>query len=102
MLARRSRGGFVRWYVKGNLIENSVYYAIHIEHAKGTHPDFAMVIDNMNTIKQPKVDKVVYRPESGKEGAFITKPIPLMVKRRSSTWGMVMMMMPISILIIEG
>ena len=61
---------FVRWYVKGNLIENSVYYAIHIEHAKGTHPDFAMVIDNMNTIKQPKVDKVVYRPESGKEGAF--------------------------------
>ena len=61
---------FVRWYIKGNLIENSVYYAIHIEHAKGTHPDFAMVIDNMNTIKQPKVDKVVYRPESGKEGAF--------------------------------
>ena len=61
---------FVRWYVKGNLTENSVYYAMHIEHSKGTHPDFAMVIDNMNTIKQPKVDKVVYRPESGKEGAF--------------------------------
>lgn len=61
---------FVRWYVKGNLTDNSVYYAMHIEHSKGTHPDFAMVIDNMNTIKQPKVDKVVYRPESGKEGAF--------------------------------
>ena len=61
---------FVRWYVKGNLTENSVYYAMNIEHSKGTHPDFAMVIDNMNTIKQPKVDKVVYRPESGKEGAF--------------------------------
>lgn len=62
---------FVRWYVKRNLTEYSVYYAIHIEHSKGTHPDFAMVIDNMdNTIKQPKVDKVVYRPESGKDGAF--------------------------------
>lgn len=61
---------FVRWYVKRNLTEYAVYYAIHIEHAKGTHPDFAMVIDNMDTIKQPKVDKVIYRPESGKEGAF--------------------------------
>ena len=60
---------FVRWYVKGNLIENSVYYAIHIEHSKGTHPDFAIVIDNMERIKQPKIDKVVYRPESGIEGA---------------------------------
>ncbi|UQF81388.1 MAG: hypothetical protein M3I20_08140 [Mogibacterium diversum] len=61
---------FVRWYVKGNLTDNSVYYAMHIEHSKGTHPDFAMVIDNMDTIKQPKVDKVVYRPDSGLSGAF--------------------------------
>ena len=61
---------FVRWYVKRNLTEYSVYYAIHIEHSKGTHPDFAMVIDNMDTIKQPKVDKVVYRPDSGLSGAF--------------------------------
>ena len=61
---------FVRWYVKRNLTEYAVYYAIHIEHAKGTHPDFAMVIDNMDTIKQPKVDKVVYRPDSGVSGAF--------------------------------
>jgi hypothetical protein len=61
---------FVRWYVKRNLTEYVVYYAIHIEHAKGTHPDFAMVIDNMDTIKQPKVDKVVYRPDSGLSGAF--------------------------------
>ena len=108
MLARRSRGGFVRWYVKGNLIENSVYYAIHIEHAKGTHPDFAMVIDNMNTIKQPKVDKVVYRPESGKEGAFrgrvyiYNEAYSVDGKTPELYMGMVMMMMPISILIIEG
>lgn len=61
---------FVRWYVKRNLTEYSVYYAMHVEHAKGTHPDFAMVIDNMDTIKQPKVDKVVYRPDSGVSGAF--------------------------------
>ena len=98
---------FVRWYVKRNLTEYVVYYAMHIEHSKGTHPDFAMVIDNMDTIKQPKVDKVVYRPDSAFRGhlaaefIFITKPTPLMVKRRSSTWGMGMMM-PISILTIEG
>ena len=61
---------FVRWYVKRNLTEYSVYYAMHVEHSKGTHPDFAMVIDNMDTIKQPKVDKVVYRPDSGVSGAF--------------------------------
>ena len=61
---------FVRWYVKRNLTEYVVYYAMHIEHSKGTHPDFAMVIDNMDTIKQPKVDKVVYRPDSGLSGAF--------------------------------
>ena len=61
---------FVRWYVKRNLTEYLVYYAMHIEHSKGTHPDFAMVIDNMDTIKQPKVDKVVYRPDSGVSGAF--------------------------------
>ena len=61
---------FVRWYVKRNLTEYVVYYAMHIEHSKGTHPDFAMVIDNMDTIKQPKVDKVVYRPDSGVSGAF--------------------------------
>ena len=45
---------FVKWYVKGNLVENSVYYAMHIEHAKGTHPDFAMVIDNMDTISNQR------------------------------------------------
>ena len=61
---------FVRWYVKRNLTEYLVYYAMHIEHSKGTHPDFAMVIDNMDAIKQPKVDKVVYRPDSGVSGAF--------------------------------
>ena len=61
---------FIKWYVKRNLTEYTVYYAIHIEHSKGTHPDFAMVIDNMDTIKQPKVDKVVYRPDSGLSGAF--------------------------------
>ena len=93
---------FIKWYVKRNLTEYTVYYAIHIEHSKGTHPDFAMVIDNMDTIKQPKVDKVVFRGHLAAEFIFITKPTPLMVKRRSSTWGMVMMMMPISILTIEG
>ncbi len=81
---------------------------MHIEHSKGTHPDFAMVIDNMDTIKQPKVDKVVYRPDSGlsrghlvAEFIFITKPSVDGKTPWSSTWGMVMMM-PISILTIEG
>ena len=61
---------FIRWYVKRNLMQHAVYYAMHIEHSKGTHPDFAIVIDNMERIKQPKVDKVVYKKESGKDGAF--------------------------------
>jgi hypothetical protein len=61
---------FIRWYVKRNLMQHAVYYAMHIEHAKGTHPDFAIVIDNMERIKQPKVNKVVYRPDSGLSGAF--------------------------------
>ena len=51
-------------------MQHAVYYAMHIEHSKGTHPDFAIVIDNMERIKQPKVDKVVYKKESGKDGAF--------------------------------
>ncbi len=59
------------------------YYAMQYEHSKGTHPDFAMVIDNMNTIKQPKVDKVKSTGQKVGKGAFmeefifITKPIPL-------------------------
>ena len=61
---------FIRWYVKRNLMQHAVYYAMYIEHSKGTHPDFAIVIDNMERIKQPKVDKVVYKKESGKDGAF--------------------------------
>ena len=61
---------FVRWYVKGNLIENSVYYAIHIEHSKGTHPEFAMLLDNIDSMEQPEKKKVRYKPESGASGVF--------------------------------
>ena len=60
---------FVRWYVKINLTEYSVYYAMHVERVRGAHPDLAMVIENIDIIKQPKIDNVVYRPESGIEGA---------------------------------
>lgn len=93
---------FIKWYVKRNLTEYTVYYAIHIEHSKGTHPDFAMVIDNMDTIKQPKVDKVVFRGHLAAEFIFITKPTPLMVKRRKSTWDLIMMNPLMYISIIEG
>ena len=43
-----------------NLKFNSVYYAQHIPHKKGTEPDLVMLIENMDWIYTPKIDNIRY------------------------------------------
>ena len=43
-----------------NLKSNSVYYAQHIPHKKGTEPDLVMLIENMDWIYTPKIDNIRY------------------------------------------
>ena len=39
------------WYIDYNLRKYSVYYAHNMEHKNGTHPEIAMVIENIEYIK---------------------------------------------------
>ena len=39
------------WYIDYNLRKYSVYYAHNMEHKAGTHPELAMVIENIEYIK---------------------------------------------------
>ena len=43
-----------------NLKFNSVYYAQHIPHKKGTEPDLVMLIENMDWIYTPEIDGIRY------------------------------------------
>ena len=43
-----------------NSKSNSVYYAQHIPHKKGTEPDLVMLIENMDWIYTPKIDNIRY------------------------------------------
>ena len=43
-----------------NLKFNSVYYAQHIPHKKGTEPDLVMLIENMGWIYTPEIDSIRY------------------------------------------
>ena len=61
---------FVRWYVKGNLTEYAVYYVMNISHDRDAHPEFAMLLDNIDSMEQPDKQKVRYKPESGASGVF--------------------------------
>ena len=61
---------FVRWYVKGNLTEYAVYYVMNISHGRDAHPEFAMLLDNIDSMEQPEKKKVRYKPESGASGVF--------------------------------
>ena len=39
------------WYINYNIRKYSVYYAHNMEHKEGTHPEMAMVIENIEYIK---------------------------------------------------
>ena len=43
-----------------NLKFNSVYYAQHIPHKKGTEPDIVMLMENNGWIYTPKIDGISY------------------------------------------
>ena len=47
-------------YTYCNLKFNSVYYAQHIPHKKGTEPDLVMLIENMDWIYTPEIDGIRY------------------------------------------
>lgn len=61
---------FIRWYIKSNIERYSVYYVMNISHDRDAHPEFAMLLDNIDSMEQPEKKKVRYRPESGPEGAL--------------------------------
>ena len=61
---------FIRWYIKSNIERHSVYYVMNISHGRDAHPEFAMLLDNIDSMEQPEKKKVRYRPESGPEGAL--------------------------------
>ena len=61
---------FIRWYIKSNIESHSVYYVRNISHDRDAHPEFAMLLDNIDSMEQPEKKKVRYRPESGPEGAL--------------------------------
>ncbi len=47
-------------YIYCNLKVNSVYYAKHTPHKKGTEPVLMMLVDNLYWIYQPDVDGIEY------------------------------------------
>ena len=61
---------FIRWYIKSNIESHSVYYVRNISHDRDAHPEFAMLLDNIDSMEQPDKQKVRYKPESGASGVF--------------------------------
>ena len=61
---------FIRWYIKSNIDRHSVYYVRNISHDRDAHPEFAMLLDNIDSMEQPEKKKVRYKPESGASGVF--------------------------------
>ena len=61
---------FIRWYIKSNIDRHSVYYVMNIAHGRDVHPEFAMLLDNIDSMEQPEKKKVRYKPESGASGVF--------------------------------
>ena len=61
---------FIRWYIKSNIDRHSVYYVRNISHGRDAHPEFAMLLDNIDSMEQPDKQKVRYKPESGASGVF--------------------------------
>ena len=61
---------FIRWYIKSNIDRHSVYYVRNISHDRDAHPEFAMLLDNIDSMEQPDKQKVRYKPESGASGVF--------------------------------
>ena len=61
---------FIRWYIKSNIESHSVYYVRNISHDRDAHPEFAMLLDNIDSMEQPEKKKVRYKPESGASGVF--------------------------------
>ena len=64
-----------------NLKFNSVYYAQHIPHKKGTEPDLVMLVENMGWIYTPKIDNIRYDDDgtnaiiNTKSKSFLTKSL---------------------------
>ena len=63
-----------------NLKFNSVYYAQHIPHKKGTEPDLVMLVENMGWIYTPKIDNIRYDDGTNaiintKSKSFLTKSL---------------------------
>ena len=48
------------WYIDYNLRKYSVYYAHNMEHKEGTHPEMAMVIENIEYIKIQRSKEIEY------------------------------------------
>lgn len=61
---------FIRWYIKSNIERYSVYYVLNVSHDRDAHPEFAMLLDNIDSMEQPDKQKVRYKPESGASGVF--------------------------------
>ncbi|WP_456152819.1 hypothetical protein [Mogibacterium sp.] len=61
---------FIRWYIKSNIDRHSVYYVMNISHDRDAYPEFAMLLDNIDSMEQPDKQKVRYKPESGASGVF--------------------------------
>ena len=49
---------FVRWYIKSNIDRHSVYYIMNISHGRDAHPEFAMLLDNIDSMEQPEKRKL--------------------------------------------
>ena len=43
---------------------------MNISHGRDAHPEFAMLLDNIDSMEQPDKQKVRYKPESGASGVF--------------------------------
>ena len=52
-------------YIVYNLRKYSVYYAHNMEHKEGTHPEMAMVLENMDVIYKPNKKNIRYREDGG-------------------------------------
>ena len=43
---------------------------MNISHGRDAHPEFAMLLDNIDSMEHPDKQKVRYKPESGASGVF--------------------------------
>jgi|GEM_PF-1213697 len=66
-------------YIHHNLSTYFIYYAKHIPHTKGTNPEMIVLLENLDTIPLPNVNRIDYEIDNGNNNITKDKYINLIL-----------------------